>query len=364
MGKKSVAKIVITGGPCAGKTTGMSWIQNAFIQRGYDVLFVSETATELISGGSAPWNSISIPEFQKNLLQLQIDKEKAFERAAQNMKSDKILIVCDRGALDGKAYLSDEDFEKITEFIGKSEVELRDSYDAVFHLVTAAKGAGDFYTTANNTARTETKEQAAELDDKLIAAWTGHPHFRIIDCEAHPEDKMKHLISEIALLLGEMRPYEVEKKFLIEYPNVEELIKLPNCEKIEINQIYLKGEGDDEVRIRQRGIDGNYIYYETRKKKFGGVKRIEHEKRLTPGEFLERLMDADPTRRPIRKDRYCLTDGNQYFEIDVFPFWDDKAIMEIELSEPDEEIRFPEMIKVIREVTGENEYRNSVLAKI
>lgn len=37
-------------------------------------------------------------------------------------------------------------------------------------------------------------------------------------------------------------------------------------------------------------------------------------------------MDADPTRRPIRKDRYCLTDGNQYFEIDVYPFWTDKAV--------------------------------------
>ena len=49
--KMSVSKIVITGGPCAGKTTGMSWIQNAFTERGYKVLFISETATELISGG-------------------------------------------------------------------------------------------------------------------------------------------------------------------------------------------------------------------------------------------------------------------------------------------------------------------------
>ena len=43
-----IHKIVITGGPCAGKTTGMSWIQNAFTKLGYRVLFVPETATELI----------------------------------------------------------------------------------------------------------------------------------------------------------------------------------------------------------------------------------------------------------------------------------------------------------------------------
>lgn len=51
----NIHKIVITGGPCAGKTTAMSWIQNAFTKRGYRVLFVPETATELITGGVAPW---------------------------------------------------------------------------------------------------------------------------------------------------------------------------------------------------------------------------------------------------------------------------------------------------------------------
>ena len=44
-----ITKIVITGGPCAGKSTAMSWIQNAFTELGYAVLFVPETATELIT---------------------------------------------------------------------------------------------------------------------------------------------------------------------------------------------------------------------------------------------------------------------------------------------------------------------------
>ena len=51
---QSITRIVITGGPCAGKTTAMSWIQNAFTRDGYLVLFVDETATQLSSGG-APW---------------------------------------------------------------------------------------------------------------------------------------------------------------------------------------------------------------------------------------------------------------------------------------------------------------------
>ena len=190
-----ITKIVVTGGPCAGKTTAMSWIQNYFSKLGYTVLFVPETATELIGGGLAPWTCGTGMDFQRCLLRLQLEKEKVFEKGASTMRADKVLIVCDRGALDNKAYMTDLEFAMIVSEMESSEVELRDSYDAVFHLVTAAKGAVQFYTTANNTARTETPEQAAMLDDKLIAAWTGHPHLRIIDNATAFEDKIKRLVA-------------------------------------------------------------------------------------------------------------------------------------------------------------------------
>src|SRR5699024_10827661 len=113
------------------------------------------------------------------------------------------------GALDNKEYMNDLEFAEAIQFIGSNEVELRDNYDAVFHLVTAAKGAEEFYTTANNSARTETVEEAAALDDKLISAWAGHPHLRVIDNPLTFEDKMKKLIAEIASFLGEPEPYEI-----------------------------------------------------------------------------------------------------------------------------------------------------------
>ena len=59
-----ITKIVITGGPCAGKTTALSWIMNSFTERGYVVLFVPETATELINGGVAPWTCKSNADYQ------------------------------------------------------------------------------------------------------------------------------------------------------------------------------------------------------------------------------------------------------------------------------------------------------------
>ena len=73
---KKIHKIVITGGPCAGKSTALSWIQNAFTQRGYTVLFVPETATELITGGVAPWTCGTNLDYQKCQMKLQMEKER------------------------------------------------------------------------------------------------------------------------------------------------------------------------------------------------------------------------------------------------------------------------------------------------
>ena len=359
-----ISKIVITGGPCAGKTTAMSWIQNALPQMGYTVLFVPETATELISGGVAPWTCGTNGEYQKCQMKLQVEKEKIFEQAARTMPGEKVLIVCDRGALDNKAYMNNIEFAEALQFVGSNEVELRDTYDAVFHLVTAAKGAKEFYTTANNTARTETVEEASALDDKLISAWTGHPHLRVIDNTTSFEDKMKRLIAEIASFLGEPEPYEIERKYLIEYPDIKWLESNPSCRRIEIIQTYLNSGAGEEVRIRQRGFGGNYIYYQTIKRKVSDVKRVEIERRLSQSEYLKLLMEADTTKRQIRKTRYCLTFDNQYFEIDIYPFWTDKAIAEIELSDENAAVVFPKQLKVIREVTEDEAYKNASLAKI
>ena len=363
--KKEITKIVITGGPCAGKTTGMSKIQSTFSEMGYAVIFIPETATELICGGVAPWTLESNLDYQMCQMRLQIEKEKIFADAAAKMyNADKVLIVCDRGLIDNKAYMTDGEFKSALTELGLNETELRDTYDAVFHLVTAAKGAEEFYTLGNNQARTETVEEAAMMDDKLISAWTGHPHLRIIDNASGFEEKMKHLIVEIASFLGEPEPLEIERKFLIEYPDVKELEKNPNCKKIDIIQTYLTSDNGDEVRVRQRGEDGNYIYFKTIKKKLDDLKRVEIEGRISKDEYLTLLMSADTAKKQIRKTRYCLTYESQYFEIDVYPFWDDKAIVEIELSNENTEIVFPDFIKIIKEVTDDETYKNASLAII
>ena len=358
-----ITKIVITGGPCAGKTTALSWIQNAFMRKGYVVLFVSETATELITGGVAPWTCGSNLEYQKCQVRMQREKEKIYMQAARTMNAENILIVCDRGVLDNKVYMTKEEFDIVLSGLGTNEVEERDSYDAVFHLVTAAKGAVEAYTLANNAARTESPEQAIALDDALIAAWTGHPHFRVIDNRGTFSEKLERVISEIDAFLGEPDPFEIERKFLIARPDPAELEALPNCQKVEIVQTYLKTDGVREIRVRQRGHDGHYIYYRTEKRRISPGKRVEIEVRLTQEDYIRALMDMDPASHPIRKTRYCLTEGNHYYEIDLYPEWKNQAILEIELKDETEGVVLPEQVRVLREVTKEKAYSNYEMAR-
>ena len=363
--EQKITRIVITGGPCAGKTTAMSWIQNAFTQKGYLVLFVDETATQLSSGG-APWKLTRINwKYQYCVTELMLAKERAFTEIAKTFEAEKVLIVCDRGALDNRAYMSDEEFRQVLDRLNTSEVELRDHYDAVFHLVTAAKGAEQFYTLANNSARYETVEEAVKSDDSLITAWTGHPHLRIIDNRYDFDEKMLALIREISSFLGEPRPLETRRRYLIEYPDVRALEKRPNCQRVEIEQAYLRSEIPGEmIRIRQRGLDGHYVYFKTRKRTVEGMKRIEMEERLTRNEYLDLLMQADPNYRQIHKQRFCLSENGLYYKIDIYPQWNDQAMMEIELYSIDDKVVFPEGIRVIREVTGEKEFTNPWIARI
>ena len=135
-------------------------------------------------------------------------------------------------------------------------------YDAVFHLVTAAKGAEEFYTKTNNLARLETIEEARIADDKTLAAWAGHPHLRVIDNSVNFADKIKNLNKEISAFLGEPEPHEIERKFLIKMPNLTNTNN-NTIKKIEIIQTYLTSENpNEELRIRQRGLGKSFVYTE------------------------------------------------------------------------------------------------------
>lgn len=344
----------------------MSWIQNTFERMGYTLLFMQEPATEMMSSGITPARCSSPMSYQLFQMTLQNEKEKIFELAAKDIadaQQKKVLIVFDRGFFDNRAYMTQEEFSEVLASLGISEDEKLHSYGAVFHLETAAKSAADYYGNANNAVRAETPEQAIALDDRLIRAWERHPYYRIIENLNGFEDKMRHLVAEIAAILGEPVPYEIRRRFLIDRPDISMLEKMPGCHRVEIEQVYLRSNPDEEIRLRRRRSESGEVYYLTRTRVSGGRRRLEAEGRLSEREYQQFLANADPDRNPIRKVRYCLTWEKQYYEIDLYPFWADRALLEVSLRYEKENVKIPEILRVQREVTGDADYEISSLAR-
>lgn len=357
-----IFKIVITGGPCAGKSSSLQIIKNYYEKFDIKVLTVSETATDLINKGIAPWTCETPLEFQKLRVKEQIRKENEIYEYAKKCNYDKVLIIFDRGLLDTIAYTGKEKFNEIIKELNLNIINARDEYDAVFHLTSVSKGEEDSYTLENNQARTESIDEAKILDDKIISSWVGHPHFRIIENHCFFEDKIKSLIKEINLVIDNSNQLEIERKYLIKLNDKEFLNNNSYCEKVNITQTYLKITDHEEIRVRKRGIDNNYLYYYTVKKNINGLKRLEIENRISEIEYLK-LLENVSEKIQINKERYCLVFNNQYFEIDVYPFLNNQAIMEIEISDEDKEIYLPDFIEVIKEVTEDKEFKNNFLAK-
>ena len=367
-----IKKIVLTGGPCAGKTTAISWIVNSYSKLGWTVLVASEAATELILSGIRPTDEFKEKLFfQKTLIKTQIFKEERCNRAAYNRTGvEKVLIVCDRGIYDNKAYMTEDEFQECLKRIPKARNAYK-SYDAVFHLVTAADGAEEFYTTENNEARDEDLEKARLLDHETLNSWVGQSHLRIIQNGCTFEQKLEKLLKEISTITGEPEPYEIERKFLIRYPDLDYLMSLPNCQRVEITQFYLPSFNGDEIRVRKRMFDGNTIYTETIKSHSDDpAKRVERERLITQAEYEKAVAlvkfarSYTAERCFVKKTRFCLMDrkNGQYLEIDVYPSSHRRAILEVEIPSVDQEVVIPSFIDVIEEVTGNENYSNFEIA--
>ena len=194
-----ICKIVITGGPCGGKTDGIPAIKEYLESRGVGVIAVAETATELIDSGITI-EKVGLEKFQTILFDRSLNKEKTAIEAAFLMNKD-IVILYDRGLLDGKAYMPKEMFDALIRKYNMTEEDLLNRYDAVFHLVTTADGAEEFYT-LKNKARSETPEEARVLDKKTKEAWVEHPHLRIFDNSTDFEGKINRVLNEISSIIN------------------------------------------------------------------------------------------------------------------------------------------------------------------
>ncbi|MCF0228178.1 MAG: hypothetical protein HUJ76_00615 [Parasporobacterium sp.] len=160
-------------------------------------------------------------------------------------------------------------------------------------------------------------------------------------------------------------PLEIERKYLIRKPSDREIADL-DCRSItEITQVYLT-ETKEGVsrRIRKRGNDREgYLYYYTEKEHISSSVRIERESIIPEEEFASLMEEADPKRHPIMKTRYCFMFEDRMYEMDIFPFSEEYAFLEIELEDPEDIPKKLPPLDIIRDVTEEKKFTNKAIAR-
>jgi len=156
--------------------------------------------------------------------------------------------------------------------------------------------------------------------------------------------------------------FEIERKYLIRCPGAELLAQCAS--RSFITQTYLAGrDGHGGERVRKRVYADRTEYTHTEKRKINAMRREEREREISREEYEALLQRADPERVTVEKTRYCLRRAGKIFEIDVYPFWSDRAVMEIELGSEEERVTLPEEIELIREITQDKRYTNRAIAK-
>ena len=361
---KDIKRIVLTGGPCAGKTTALVRIIEHFSNLGFKVFTVPEVPTMYSQGG---WSYLTpnhdlYYEGELAILQTQLALEDSFMRLAETC-TRPTFVVCDRGTLDISAYIDKQMWGELCEKCGTSANNLRSRYDAVLHLVSAADGAEQYYTTATNSTRYEQANEeglriARDLDKKVNRAWTGHPHLRVINNHDDFDAKLNRVIMEISNVLGLPQTVKEERVYLVEITG-----ELPECIESEITQTYLVADPDCEVRLRRRSWSGEFVNVHKTKKRISANEILETERQVSNALYESLLQQADPYRATIRKTRRSFIWKGQYFEIDSFHSPIDNLVMlQTKGVERQETVNFPPFLRVIADVTGNPQYYNYNIA--
>ena len=155
-------KIVMTGGPGAGKTAVLELVRRSLCEH----VHVVPAAAGVVFGGGFPRTT-------------DLDGRRAAQRAifyvqreleAAAGSANAAVLLCDRGTVDGAAYWPGPG--ELWPAVGTSLEEQLARYDVVIHLRTPADGAGYDH---RNPLRIESAIEAAAIDTRIAAAWASHP---------------------------------------------------------------------------------------------------------------------------------------------------------------------------------------------
>ena len=157
---------------------------------------------------------------------------------------------------------------------------------------------------------------------------------------------------------------EIERKFRIKMPPKAWLRSREGVSVTGLVQCYLTARPGWERRVRQatNALTGEVRCTLTEKTEEAGLIRTELEQEISQREYEALLAEMLPGTPALYKVRWAFPYAGHTIEIDCYPFWEKEAILEVELSSPEEAFTLPPGIEVLADVTNDPDLKNRALA--
>ena len=361
-----IIKVVLTGGPCAGKTTALNSIKEYLTHSNIPFVTVPETAAELIGNGMPPTNKAFTYFFQTMVLQRQLFKEKMADRYVNKYHADKkiCVIIYDRGVLDNKAYLnSGGEFNKLLMEYGLSEIEILDSYDLILDLLSLASCKKEFYNLSNGV-RNEDVDAAAKLDEKTSFAWIHHRNLKIINSSVSLEEETKIIIDYISELINGFTKKEIRRFLVNDCLSDYSLYNINNSETLFVTDYCLDKDKEGfnyVISKREYNYGVSYIYNVYIEE--NGIIYTKIDKKISEEEFYNLMMKHDVINKIERMEVNFINNKQKY----KLCYYDDYTILELEENKLNDKLILPSNLAIIEEILNspvEINNKNKIKVKV
>lgn len=231
-------KIVLTGGPCGGKSNSIEFLSKKLIEQNYSVKIVEETANSLLKLGYIPSVNISTFDFQNLLFKIQFLNEYMSEGKSK-------ILLCDRGLFDGKVYINENDFQRILDANKVKEKELFSTYDCALYFRSISHEYPDEF---SKKRIFESPEIGRIRDERCKEIWID----KIVPCNYDNlcgfENKQKMIYLALKKQLENLK--QIKSYNLSNYYDIEYLKYIYNG----INDILAKNDISDDIKIKIKGV--------------------------------------------------------------------------------------------------------------
>ena len=375
-----ITTVALTGGPCAGKTTLMEKLANEIdnIPK-VKVFFAKEAATLLQQSGINYIDAGADETFQKLIIEHQLTAEKSARvcamKFAKKHPEHKVIIICDRGIMDGAAYFDTAaEFDKILSKYRLNKQKVYERYDMVLFLRSAAVGAEQFYTTMDGTPRVETPKQAVQRDKGVYDAWCEHHNFKALENTFKFYEKLDVAVQLILAAAGIQVPNKFFKRFVIKCPNFFDTVAMVKMNVCDEQFYFLQSEAKGQVVFLKSQRKASAVRYQKSENRFGMVKNSKNKKvytcvfqqdsTITENEFANQLAKLDPLVNHLVRKLYSFTISfSVRCELELYPYSDKYAIIKVYMDSPADEKKVKEKFEVCKEITDDPRYSEYEIAK-